>query len=70
MGPSDVLIISTIGYIIAFAVLGLLALIIRLITTFFPERQGADDAALLAAVTTTYQTIFPGATVTKLEETP
>ena len=70
MNSVDLLTVSTVGYIIAFAVLAALAVMMRLITVLFPERKDRGDAAVIAAVTTTYQSLFPGATVTKLEETP
>jgi len=45
-----------------------LAMMMRLITLLFPERKEHGDAAVVAAVTATYQALFPGVTVTKLEE--
>jgi hypothetical protein len=69
MNTPDVLTVSTIAYIIAFIVLALLAIMMRLITLLFPERKDAGSAAVVAAVTATYQALLPGDTVTKIEET-
>ena len=69
MNSIDVLAVSTVGFVVAFAVLAVLAMMMRLITLLFPERKDSSDAALVAGVTATYQALFPGVTVTKLEET-
>jgi hypothetical protein len=66
----NLFVVSIVGFIIAFAVLGALALIMYLITTMFPERKHAGDAAVVAAVTASHQALFPGTTVTKIEEQP
>jgi len=68
VNSTDLFVVSTVGYVIAFAVLGVLAIMMRLITLLFPERKEHGDAAVVAAVTATYQALFPGVTVTKLEE--
>jgi hypothetical protein len=70
MDSANLFVISTVGYIIAFVVLGVLAIMMRLITLLFPERKEPGDAALIAAVTATHQALFPGVTVTKIEEKP
>jgi len=69
MNSPDLIVVSTIGYVVAFAVLALLALMMRLITLLFPERKDSSDAALIAAVKATYQALSPETTVTKIEET-
>ncbi len=70
MDSNGLFVVSTVGYIVAFVVLGVLAIVMRLITLLFPERKEAGDAAVVAGVTATYQALFPGATVTKIEERP
>ena len=70
MDSPNLFLVSTIGYLTAFGVLGVLALTMRLITLLFPSREDAGDAAVVAAVNATYQALFPGASVTKIEETP
>lgn len=69
MNSSDPFTVSTVAYIVAFAVLTVLAIMMRLITLLFPEKRTAEDAAVIAAITTTYQTLSPGSVVTKIEET-
>ncbi|HSQ75065.1 MAG TPA: hypothetical protein VLT13_05890 [Bacteroidota bacterium] len=69
MSSSDLLTISLVGYVVAFAVLALLAIVMRLITLLFPEQEDTGDAAVVAAVSATYQALCPGTTVTKIEET-
>ncbi len=69
MNSFDILTVSTVAYIIAFALLALLAIMMRLITLLFPERENTGDAAVVAAVAATYQALSPGVTVTKIEET-
>jgi hypothetical protein len=70
MDSTNLFVVSTVGYIIAFVVLGVLAIMMRMITLLFPEREEAGDAALVAAVTAAHQALFPGVTVTKIEEKP
>ena len=71
METPELVLVSLIGYIIAFGVLIVLALVMRLITAVFPEAKAAspDDGAIIAAISTTYQAIAPGTAVTRLEET-
>lgn len=54
-----------------FALLSLLAVVMRLILVVFPARPAAlprADAAVYAAITSAVHTLYPGASVTKLEE--
>jgi hypothetical protein len=57
-----------IAMIAVFALLGLLAVIMRLITVAFPVREGRIDAAVIAAITTAVASVYPGAKVTRIEE--
>ena len=57
-----------IALVAVFALLGVLALTIELITAVFPERRHAIDPALAVAISTTVAQIFPGARVTRIEE--
>ena len=69
MNSPELLIVSLVGYVVAFAVLAALAIMMRLITLLFPEREDSGDAAVVAAISTTYQALSPGTAVTKIEET-
>ena len=56
-----------------FSVLAFLAITMHIITLVFPEKQisksaGSDDAALYAAITSTYTRIYPGMKVSNIEE--
>lgn len=57
-----------IALVSVFALLGVLALTIKLITTIFPERRHAIDPALAAAISTVVARVIPGARVTRIEE--
>jgi fatty acid desaturase len=53
-----------------FILLITMALTIWAITALFPvkEEEEADDAALVAAISTAVATLYPGARVTRIEE--
>jgi hypothetical protein len=52
-----------------FAVLGLLAITMRILTALFPERKdGGIDSAVLAAIHSAYAVVHPGARITNIEE--
>ena len=68
MPEQDLLTISTIAFCAVLLLLALLAGIIRLIMLAFPARESGTDAALVAAVTTVYSALYPGTTLTTMEE--
>lgn len=54
-----------------FVLLALLAVTMRALVAIFPEtldKLGKSDVALLAAITTAVATLYPGMTVTRVEE--
>jgi hypothetical protein len=51
-----------------FLVLFILSLSIRLIVIAFPEKSLNDDAAIVAALTTHLNKIYPHTQITKMEE--
>jgi len=54
-----------------FCVLAFLAIAMRLIIILFPEKvieAGGDDAAIYAAITSTYARLYPGTKVTGIKE--
>ena len=57
-----------IAMVAVFSLLGLLALIMWLITTLFPVREGKIDSTVVAAITTAVASVWPGAKVTRIEE--
>ena len=68
MAESNVIFVCLSAFIAVFVLLSFIAAIIRVILAVFPEKTSSADAALLAAVSTTYQSIYPGTQITKLEE--
>jgi hypothetical protein len=60
--------VCVIAMIAVFILLGLLALLMELITTVFPYVRGLTDTAVVAAITTTVASVYPGARVTRIEE--
>ncbi|OGL47641.1 MAG: hypothetical protein A2161_19895 [Candidatus Schekmanbacteria bacterium RBG_13_48_7] len=57
------------AFIGVFVLLTFLAIVMRIIIVLFPEKEKGTDAAVIAALTTTMQSIFPGTKITKIEET-
>jgi hypothetical protein len=64
----NVLAICAIAFAVVFAVLGVLAAAMRLITVFFPARSAAADAAVIAAISGAVSALLPGSRVTRIEE--
>ncbi len=52
-----------------FFLLTVLALVMRLIIILFPDRESGSDSAMIAAVSTVLQTLYPGMKITNVEET-
>jgi len=57
-----------IALVSVFTLLGALAVIMELITVLFPAREQKIDPVLVAAITTTVASVYPGAGVTRIEE--
>ncbi len=68
MESLDLLAICASAFVGVFLLLTILALVMRLITVLFPERESASDSAMIAAVSTVLQTVYPGTKITKVEE--
>ena len=60
--------VCNIAYMTVFAVLGVLAVAMHLITLILPDRKKGTDAAVVAAIAGTVATLFTHARVTKIEE--
>ena len=74
---SSLLMMCVISFTAVFTLLAVLATVMRVITAAFPARPAPalpaaapaeSDAAVMAAITTTMNKIYPGAQVTKIEE--
>ena len=68
MPSQNLLIISSIAFLFVFAILALLAVIMRLIIIIFPEKKILTDSAVLAAVSGAVLSFFPGTKISKVEE--
>ena len=68
MAVSSLFSACLIAMVAVFSLLGLLALIMWLITTLFPVREGKIDSTVVAAITTAVASVWPGAKVTRIEE--
>ena len=68
METTELYMICGIAFLIVFIILALLALLMRIIMLIFPQKVEAFDSAMIAAVATTVQTVFPGTKITKFEE--
>lgn len=68
---SNLLIMCMASFAAVFLVLTFLATAMRLIIIIFPEKKaenGSDDAAVFAAIHSTYIRLYPGTIVCKIEE--
>jgi hypothetical protein len=68
MNPPDLLVICLSAFVAVFALLGFLAVVMRLLITVYPEKLAGIDSATIAAVTAAAAYVFPGTKVTNVEE--
>ncbi len=69
MGSLDLLLICTSAFIAVFVLLLALALVMRGLMAVFPVRAALTDTAMLAAVAAAVSAAYPGARISKIEET-
>jgi hypothetical protein len=60
--------VCCIAFVAVFVLLAFLAMAMQLITLLFPERKVAVDPVLVAAISSTVASLYPGAQVTRIEE--
>jgi hypothetical protein len=60
--------LCVLAFVVVFVLLSVLALSMKLIEIVLPEPEETSDATLVAAVTTTVASVYPGARVIKIEE--
>ena len=68
---SSLLVMCMASFVAVFCVLTFLAIAMRLIIVIFPEKQAeavADEAAVYAAISSTYARLYPGTRVSNIEE--
>ena len=68
MQATDLFSACLIALVSVFTLLGSLALIFELITVLFPARKRRIEPVLIAAISTTVASVYPGARVTRIEE--
>ncbi|MBD3168833.1 MAG: hypothetical protein GF307_05080 [candidate division Zixibacteria bacterium] len=56
------------SFVGVFLLLSLLAVIMKAIIAVFPMKESRTDSALIAAIASTYNKIYPGTKITKIEE--
>lgn len=56
------------AFAMVFALLAVLAIIMRVITAVFPQKATGIDAMMVAVLTSAVSSAFPGTEVTKIEE--
>lgn len=57
-----------IAFAAVFMLLAVLAGLMQLITLVFPERRAAVDPIVVAAISSTVASVYPGSRVTRIEE--
>ena len=60
--------ICGLAFVVVFALLSLLAVIMHLITASFPAPEEKTDPVVIAAIAGTVSTLYPGARVVNIEE--
>ena len=65
MEANELYLICGIAFLIVFLILAFLALLMRIIMLIFPEKRAGVDAAMIVAVTTAVQSLFPGTKITR-----
>ncbi len=68
METSSLMAICITAFVSVFVLLTVLAGVMRLITSIFPQVAKAFSEEHAAAITTTIQTLIPGSKVTRIEE--
>lgn len=68
MAEASLAILCLTAFAAVFVLLALLAGVMELIMRIFPQRVAQVDQATVAAITSTYGALYPGAMVTRIEE--
>ena len=68
MEDPNLLLICISAFVAVFIILALLALVMRLIITVFPEKILKTDTAVFAAIASVVANIFPGTKISNIEE--
>jgi len=68
MQSPDLLMVCISAFLSVFVLLAILSLVMRLILVVFPARAVTSDAAVVAAISSVMQNVYPGTKITKVEE--
>ena len=68
MGNGEFLLTSIIALFTVFIVLTVLAVLIRILTSVFPQKFSDDDPAIVAAISSHFSRNYPQTIITKIEE--
>ena len=68
MEQVDLWMICLVAFAAVFTLLAVLAILMRLAVALFPKKDAQTDAALYAAISTAYGSLYPGTQVTRIEE--
>ncbi|MBU0693020.1 hypothetical protein KKG66_07830 [bacterium] len=68
MGEENLAALCVTAFTAVFVLLAVLAGVMELIMKVFPQKIVRTDAAFIAAITSTYNALIPGAKVTRIEE--
>lgn len=68
MASVDLLMICVVAFAAVFVLLSVLAVLMRIIVSIFPEKTPTGDAAVVAAISSSYQALYPGTMVSRIEE--
>jgi len=68
MDEPNLLTICLNAFVAVLVLLSILAGIIRLLITLFPEKEKSSEAVIASAINMAVQKVAPGATVSRIEE--
>ncbi|MFP4528569.1 MAG: hypothetical protein ACLFQX_08475 [Candidatus Kapaibacterium sp.] len=68
MNTPDLLFMCLAAFIAVFILLTALAVIMRIILRIFPAKAAVADPAILAAIASTMNSVYPNTQITKIEE--
>jgi hypothetical protein len=68
MAEANLALMCLTAFVAVFVLLALLAGVMEIIMLLFPQKALQVDEAHVAAITSTYSALYPGAKVTRIEE--
>jgi Na+-transporting methylmalonyl-CoA/oxaloacetate decarboxylase gamma subunit len=69
MTDLDFLTVCGAAFLSIFLILATLALMMRLLSALFSESAKGPDPAVIAAISTTYRSVYPNSRIINIEET-